>query len=290
MEPELKRRITTASFLIGGVALFLLAAALTEVGRFALMALGFATTVVCAFEFARICAADPAAKIKAVVYFVCAALPALGQFLFYTLEGSGEPPLEGHKSAALLLLLFFGSGLVGLAFMVSSAKQELALAGESAREFWCGIFLVGLGGGALTAICAGDQGFRAMLWLLLVVCSNDSAAYFAGSKYGRTKLAPAISPNKTVVGTLSGLLAGVLIGVLTSALLPARLSWEAALMLSVAIVLAAQLGDLSKSYLKRLHGVKDSGDWLPGHGGLLDRADAVLMAAPLLYSWLLWQG
>ncbi len=118
--------------------------------------------------------------------------------------------------------------------------------------------------------------------------ANDSLAYFAGSRWGRHPLYPAISAKKTWEG-LAGGLAGSLIGVLLAkcAFLPV-LSFSSALLLAVILGFVGPLGDLFESMLKRSYGVKDSGCGIPGHGGLLDRLDSLLFAFPAVYSFCMW--
>jgi phosphatidate cytidylyltransferase len=122
------------------------------------------------------------------------------------------------------------------------------------------------------------SGFDLLIWVFLVVWSTDIGAYFAGRAIGGPKLAPAISPNKTMAGLVGGvasaaLFAGAWVYYVG---LPAKLLWMAVL-----FGVAAQLGDLFESGLKRRAGVKDSGTWLPGHGGLLDRLDGLVPVAVL---------
>jgi phosphatidate cytidylyltransferase len=132
------------------------------------------------------------------------------------------------------------------------------------------------------------SGFDLLIWVFLVVWSTDIGAYFAGRAIGGPKLAPSISPNKTIAGLVGGVIsAAVLAGLWVSvAKLPSIL-----LSLAVPFAVAAQLGDLFESGLKRRAGVKDSGTWLPGHGGLLDRLDglvpvAILTAGFMLLGWI----
>jgi phosphatidate cytidylyltransferase len=132
------------------------------------------------------------------------------------------------------------------------------------------------------------KSFDLLIWVFLVVWSTDIGAYFAGRAIGGPKLAPSISPNKTIAGLVGGVAsAAVIAGAWATMVgLPAILLW-----LAVPFAIAAQLGDLFESGLKRRAGVKDSGTWLPGHGGLLDRLDglvpvAVLTAALMLSGWL----
>ncbi len=121
-----------------------------------------------------------------------------------------------------------------------------------------------------------------VLFGLLVVSLGDTFAYFAGRAFGRRRLSP-ISPNKTVEGSVGGLAASVVSGGLyAAAFLPAVPAWYA-LAAAAAVGVLGQGGDLFESLLKRAAGVKDSGTLLPGHGGMFDRADAVIAAGPALY-------
>ena len=131
-------------------------------------------------------------------------------------------------------------------------------------------------------------------WLfiaLAIVWAADSGAYFVGRHYGRRKLSPRISPNKTVEGLLGGLAAGVLVAVAFAPLAGARLGQLPAVGL-VALCAAsfAAVGDLFESLLKRHVGAKDSGDLIPGHGGILDRIDGVLAALPVFALGKAWLG
>ena len=123
-----------------------------------------------------------------------------------------------------------------------------------------------------------DNGLALILWVFIVTWATDIGAYFVGRAFGRAKLAPSISPNKTVAGLYGGMAgATVLAG---GWVLLAGLD-VALLVLAPLFALAAQAGDLFESWMKRGAGVKDSGDWLPGHGGLLDRLDGLVPVAIL---------
>ena len=122
------------------------------------------------------------------------------------------------------------------------------------------------------------HGFELLLWTFLVTWSTDIGAYFAGRRFGRRKLAPAISPGKTVEGLYGGIVAAALIGGVWT--LATHLG-RPLLLLAPIFALAAQAGDLFESGLKRRAGVKDSGSWLPGHGGVLDRLDGLVPVAVL---------
>jgi phosphatidate cytidylyltransferase len=129
-------------------------------------------------------------------------------------------------------------------------------------------------------------------WLflaLLLAWAGDSAAFFVGRAFGRHKLAPSISPGKTWEGTVASALFAVAVGVAyLHYFQPLPVGPVTAAALSLTVNVAGQLGDLAESALKRSARMKDSGTLLPGHGGMLDRMDNFLFAAPAAYLWLLW--
>jgi phosphatidate cytidylyltransferase len=128
-----------------------------------------------------------------------------------------------------------------------------------------------------------------VLFLLAVVWAADIGAYLIGRWIGGARMAPRISPGKTWSGAAGGLLSAVAVGLLAALLLSGRASWNA--MLSGAVLaVAAQLGDLLESFVKRRLEVKDSGNLIPGHGGLFDRLDGLLAAAPVAALLALTQG
>jgi phosphatidate cytidylyltransferase len=120
-----------------------------------------------------------------------------------------------------------------------------------------------------------------ILVLVLLVWSFDTAAYFTGRRFGRHSFMPHISPAKTVEGVVGGVVAAAAIGAILVALLGRP--WLAGLGLGVAVAAAAQAGDLAESMLKRAAGAKESGTLIPGHGGMLDRVDSFLFAAPVAF-------
>lgn len=123
-----------------------------------------------------------------------------------------------------------------------------------------------------------SHGLVLLIWVFLVTWSTDIGAYFAGRSFGRRKLAPSISPGKTVEGLYGGIAAAALIGggwVLWTGL------GRPLLLLAPLFAVAAQGGDLFESAMKRRAGIKDSGVWLPGHGGVLDRLDGLVPVAVL---------
>ena len=131
-------------------------------------------------------------------------------------------------------------------------------------------------------------GPSALLTLFAIVFAGDTGAYFAGRFFGKNKLYPMVSPQKTVEGTIGGLVASVLAGTLCArgllGVADADLwRWALAALVTGAV---AQVGDLAESLFKRASGTKDSGNLLPGHGGMLDRLDGVLFGAPVFWAWL----
>lgn len=134
----------------------------------------------------------------------------------------------------------------------------------------------------LTLLQARSGGAWLVLWTMVVVWAADIGAYFAGHAFGRRKLAPQVSPGKTLEGLGGGVVAALILSAAIAAL--AGIGTDAlalGLVVSLVVIAASVIGDLMESLVKRVAGVKDSGTLLPGHGGILDRVDAVLAAAPV---------
>lgn len=140
---------------------------------------------------------------------------------------------------------------------------------------------IGWMGGYLVALRQVPDGFQWLLLTLLITWSADTGAYLIGSNWGRRKLAPRLSPGKTVEGTVGGWLTGTVIGGLLAGLM--RLGVLNGLALGALIGAASPLGDLGISMMKRQVGAKDSGRLIPGHGGMLDRIDSILFTVVVGY-------
>ena len=140
------------------------------------------------------------------------------------------------------------------------------------------------------AISLHAVGLKLVLTLLALVWGYDSGAYLIGSQWGRHRMAPTLSPKKSWEGALGGLFVAGVVGLLSMLWLPWGLH---GLALAVSVSIAAQLGDLFESWLKRMADVKDAGAIFPGHGGVLDRIDALLFALPVFHAYLVmvvgWQ-
>ena len=131
---------------------------------------------------------------------------------------------------------------------------------------------------------SADMGAWLMLYAAVCVWATDTFAYIVGKTIGRTPLAPTLSPGKTVEGAIGGLFGATLVGVVFG--LWIHLPWHHSLAIGLIAGLAGQIGDLFKSALKREIGIKDFGQFMPGHGGMLDRVDSLLFVIPLAYLYL----
>ncbi len=135
-----------------------------------------------------------------------------------------------------------------------------------------------------------SESTKALLGIVLCVIAADAVGYFVGTNIGKTPLSPRISPNKTLEGLLGGLLGSVVVGILVSFIIDAWSGIGHGILLGLVVGVMGPFGDLSESMLKRDLGIKDFGTVLPGHGGVLDRFDAMLFCLPagwFLYSALL---
>jgi len=173
---------------------------------------------------------------------------------------------------------------IWFALFVMGSRSKAASFGDFFAAIWMfgWIYVFAL---AIAETHATATGQSLMIGACLAVWVSDSAAYFVGRVWGKDKLCPAISPGKSVQGAMGGLLFGMPVAVgywLFRDVLPLL----QAVLLAVVTVIAGMLGDLSESAVKRIAGAKDSGSLLPGHGGILDRIDAILLAVPV--TWLLW--
>jgi len=128
-----------------------------------------------------------------------------------------------------------------------------------------------------------NYGIQWLFVVMLIVMTNDSAAYYTGSAFGRRKLYPLVSPNKSIEGALGGVVGSICGTMLAKFTFFPQLSLVDVLFTAIFIGILGQTGDLFESLLKRSFGVKDTGTIFPGHGGMLDRLDSILFAGPAMY-------
>lgn len=233
-------------------------------------------------------------------FFVLAAtaiLLALFEALDVPRQGGHKVlPLFGVASgAAMLATAYFWrpaylSGVLALTLLGAAllsmrpgrgAKPATDIAWTVFAVAWIG----GGGAGAVSILRLEDVGLPLLVAMILLVAVDDIGAYFTGTAFGKHKMAPSISPAKSWEGLFGGLAVALIGGLVAGALLD-ELTLPEGLGLAFVAAALAPLGDLLESMVKRENGVKDSGRLLPGHGGMLDRLDAILFVAPFAYLYL----
>ncbi len=237
------------------------------------------------------------------VLFAVVLLPALaiGAYEY----GRMSLPQDSFKQAAFLALLSvfplifqlfypepglvcgFVLGFILLAFWTLATYREgFDSYGFLARGTF-GLVWVGFMGAHLYLIRCLPEGNAWLLILTGITAGSDSGAYYVGRAFGKRKLSSLISPKKTVEGAAGGIVTGVLVAGLLAFLLLDTVPWIFIVVTAVILGAIGICGDLTESVIKRATGTKDSGTILGGHGGILDRADSMLFAAPVLYYLLL---
>lgn len=187
--------------------------------------------------------------------------------------------LSGRAAAVLILAASLWLAVAVLAHLRARVETGTVVWGRWPTAVLGAVYL-GLAGGVLIRWRL-EASAAAIVWLLVTIWLTDIAGYFVGLAAGRHKVAPRISPGKSWEGGIAGIAAATLAAAVGSAALGVPV-WAGA-MLGIAISITSQAGDLFKSTMKRRTGVKDSGTLLPGHGGIIDRFDGLLVAAPVAY-------
>jgi phosphatidate cytidylyltransferase len=187
---------------------------------------------------------------------------------------------SGGTLVPVLLALVVGAGLVTL----GGGPPGPAVIQRAAIHVMAPIY-VGVPMGAMAWVHI-IHGPLALVFLLVVIALSDSAQYFSGRAFGRRKLAPTISPAKTIEGAAGGFITAAVAGAVLAPLCVVGTTWFEGLALGVVLCALGIAGDLFESLLKRSAGVKDSSSLIPGHGGVLDRVDAHLFAAPVFVLFL----
>ncbi|MDI6735668.1 MAG: phosphatidate cytidylyltransferase [bacterium] len=251
------------------------------------------------------------------LFLLISSIMFLGLLEFYSLAAKkqkqggtplqGESPLKSFKiigvitslalaSAAywtptqfyLLSLLLMSPLLIGYLFTLLTKRYFLEVGWTLAGVLYTGYLI-----SHLLLLKNLPNGSFYFFLLLLITWITDAVALGIGLKFGRHKLVPHISPKKSVEGALAGLIGGVLISVLANLVTglfaeQTALSINHALILGLTLGFSGQVGDLLESKLKRLASVKDSHDWIPGHGGVLDVFDSVIFNAPIIYWYVIF--
>jgi phosphatidate cytidylyltransferase len=230
-------------------------------------------------------------------------------FLLLAIGAQGETPLL--STGKFLVTMGFAAALAPFLFLtIAMRRADLRTGYPAAAAAAFGFAYVALPMAMLVQLRQQWAGAFYLLYLLLVVWAGDIFAYFVGKSIGRHLMAPRISPKKTWEGAAASVAASVAVGwalfahaeQISSALLRVGLITRRdglfgleqpaigpIIVLTIALNIAAQLGDLVESLIKRGAGVKDSGAILPGHGGMLDRIDALLFATPVLWVYVAWR-
>jgi phosphatidate cytidylyltransferase len=192
------------------------------------------------------------------------------------------PPLGTHDNAVVIVLMasIAATGVV----MLASGPPTPATVPRAALALMAPVYL-GLPLGALSAIQL-LYGPRVFTVLFVLVAASDSAQYYTGRAFGRRKLAPAVSPAKTLEGAIGGLVGAALVGAVLGTLWIPGVRPPIGAALGLTLGAFGIVGDLFESLLKRGAGVKDSSSLIPGHGGVLDRIDSWLFVAPVYYGFL----
>ena len=217
------------------------------------------------FEFYRICFSDRSR----------AWLMGIGMTGFAALIlGTHRPDIIGPTLLATLVCIISVP-------LLSRSPLEQSLKDGALTLF--GVLYLGLTLGTLSMTRLLPQGEWLIFFLLLVTWASDTGAYYVGTLFGRHRLAPRISPKKTVEGLVGGLIAAIIVGYVARWWFLPELSGLDCLILAILMTVTGLWGDLTESVMKRSAGMKDSGGILPGHGGMLDRLDSLLFAAPAFY-------
>ena len=212
--------------------------------------------------------------------------------LFLTLLFIVSPHIE---YASFVPMLFSSIVLIPLVWLVMRKRKEIAFE----RWAWtiAGVLYIGWLLSHLVSLRDLDAGRNLVFFALFITFASDAAAFFVGTAIGKTALAPNISPRKTWEGAIGGILGAILMSLvfasdkifmLTNPLSIPLFGYWQAIILSIAVSIFSQFGDLAESLFKRNMGVKESGKTIPGHGGFLDRIDSVLFAVVVVYYFVIW--
>ncbi|MFZ5774497.1 MAG: phosphatidate cytidylyltransferase [Thermodesulfobacteriota bacterium] len=220
----------------------------------------------------------------ALAEFLTMVLPETSLRLRLAVTLFGMLPLLGASSGrADLLLAGLMAALLCLLFLTVLGYASLDDPFALASRCGFGLLYIAASSAYLLLLATLPQGRHWLLLLTTITAASDTAAYYTGTLLGRHKLHPAISPGKTWEGFAGGLTGGLLAALVVASFFLPETGPAGIGLLAILIGCVGALGDLVESVVKRAFGIKDSGCILPGHGGLLDRIDSLLLAAPVLY-------
>jgi phosphatidate cytidylyltransferase len=294
------KRIATAVVLIPLVVLLVLRAPI-----YLLALVAGAVALLTVIEFLRLVEHYQVEPLRWPTYVYVSAF-----FLFVTLATSNSTPLL--ETTAVMYGVVLAAALSPFVFLsIAMRRAEMAGGYPAAAASVFAFAYVAVPMALLVQIRQQPAGAILVIYTLLVVWAGDILAYFVGSLLGRHLMSPQVSPKKTWEGAMASILASVAVGVLWFQYAPeissAFLRWSlierrdgifssgqlvplsSIIVLSAIVNIASQFGDLVESLIKRGAGVKDSGSILPGHGGMLDRIDAMLFAVPVVWAWSAWR-
>jgi phosphatidate cytidylyltransferase len=228
---------------------------------------------------------------------------AIGAVEYAAMAFPGEP---GVRATTVIATVGVGLGMmsrepwpgvaVASAFLVMlvgplTAADDLAAAVRRWAVAWFGVIYVGfLAPHVVLLHNVPPQGWQWVLFTIFTGMASDTGGYFGGRWFGRRKLFEAVSPSKTIEGALGSIVGAVLLAVLCRAVFFDRTNTPTAMALAVVVSVLGQCGDLCESALKRAFGAKDSGWIVPGHGGILDRLDSLLLPVVFMYHWVAVTG
>jgi phosphatidate cytidylyltransferase len=230
-------------------------------------------------------------------WLVILIVSGIGLLEFFTITGSDkDKSIRPLLIAASLLPLFFSfsqqplitySGFFAAftlnALLIIFFFSALETPFDTFVKTIFGLAYIGFASAHLNLLMALDNGAAWLLVLTTITAASDSGAYFIGKNFGKNKLCPSLSPGKTIEGFIGGLVFGTLGALAVTLIVLNGINMVILAVAAIAISCLGVLGDLTESMLKRSMNVKDSGSILPGHGGILDRVDSLLMTAPLFY-------
>lgn len=232
-----------------------------------------------------------------ILELVVAGIGIIALFELFRMKGNKIISIEGLISILALLVLLFPHHVIKimpehfttqnmfylfvLLLLVCTVFSKNNFTFDDVAVAVLGTMYIGYGFRFL--LLTRQSGLDLLLFVLFVVWSTDIGAYLIGRKLGKHKLAPSISPNKTIEGALGGIAMAIIVAFIYLSYYPQMNSTIWMLVLTIVLSIAGQLGDLVESALKRYYDVKDSGKLLPGHGGILDRFDSLLFVLPILY-------